>query len=183
MKTAAEEAFDILTRMGDSSLSEAILDKACMDKMLKDATETKVEFLIDLIKLENTMSDIKIAARCEKAKKDKMFLEKALSKESCINREDLILASISGNILEFLSEKGFIKASEALRGGLWEFEKYTDNEIFEYVKTASGVTFGIEPVIAYLYRKQSEIQTLRVILNAKYNKIQENEIRVRLREI
>lgn len=183
MKTVAEEAFDILNRTGDSSLFEAVLDKACMDKMLKAAEETKVEFLVGLIKLENTMADIKIAKRCETAKKDKTFLEKALSVKSEIDRDALISASTSGNVSELLSEKGHLAAAKALEAGFSEFERYADNAVFEYIKTASGVTFGIEPVIAYLYRKQAEIGALRVVLNAKHNKIPEEEIRAGLREI
>lgn len=183
MRPAAEEAFNLLNRAGDSSLAEAVVDKACMDKMMAEAKQTKVEFLIGLIKLENTMADIKIAQRCAKTGKDKSFLDKSLSEESNIERNVLISAAVAGNVLEVLEEKGFYDAAKALEMGFSEFEKYADNAVYDYVKTAAQITFGIEPVIAYLYRKQTEIGTLRVVLNAKYNGISQDEIRSRLREV
>lgn len=183
MQEAASEAFDALSRLGDGALADSVIDKACMDYMKAEADKTKNEFLIGLINLENTMADIKIAERSAKAGKDKGFLESALSAESDIDRKELILASVSDSVVDFLKEKGKEAAAKAIESGLGEFEKYADNAINDYVKTARFVTFGVEPVISYIQRKQAEIQAIRVILNAKHNKISEAEIRERLRDL
>ena len=75
------------------------------------------------------------------------------------------------------------EAAEAINSGLGEFEKYADNKISEYIEGSSQITFGVETVIAYIYRVEAEIRTIRVILNAKNNKIPEAEIRKRVRNI
>ncbi len=183
MQEVAKNAFDALTRLGDGSLADSLIDKACMDYMLKAAKEAKNEFLIGLISLENTMADIKIAERSAKAGKDKVFLDGAISDESDIDREELIEAAVSDSVVDFLKEKGKEAAAKAIEAGPGEFEKYADNVVNDYVKTARFVTFGVEPVISYIQRKQAEIQAIRVILNAKHNKISENEIRERLRDL
>lgn len=183
LKGAGERAFDILNRLNDGALADSLIDKACMDYMLKEAKKTKNEFLIGLVRIENTMSDLKIAERSAKMMKDRNFLESALSDESDIDKEGLILASISNSVSEFLEKSGKKELSVALSKGLHEFEKFADNSINEYIKRAKLVTFGIEPVIAYIHTKQQEAGLIRVILSAKQNSISEEEIRARLRNI
>lgn len=183
IKEVAETAFDILNRLNDGALADSLIDKACMDYMLKEAQKTKNEFLIGLIRLENTMSDLKIAERSAKMMKDREFLENALSQKSDIDRDGLILAAVSDAVSEFLEKGGKKEASEALKSGLSEFEKFADNSINEYIEKAKLITFGVEPVIAYIHRKQQEAGIIRVILNAKQNGINEEEIRARLRDI
>lgn len=183
MKNVAEEAFDILNRLNDGALADSLIDKACMDYMLFEAKKTKNEFLTGLISIENTMSDLKIAERSAKTLKDRSFLEKALSESPSVDREGLILAACSDSVPEFLAQCGMSDAKNAMEAGLFEFEKYADRTIAEYTDKARMITFGIEPVIAYLERFNAEIQTIRVILSAKQNKISEQDIRKRLRNI
>lgn len=183
LKEVGETAFDILNRLNDGALADSLIDKACMDYMLKEAEKTKNEFLIGLIRLENTMSDIKIAERSAKMMKDRSFLESALSEKSDIDRDGLILASISNSVSEFLEKTGKKEASASLAEGLREFEKFSDNTINEYINKAKLITFGVEPVIAYIHRKQQETGIIRVILSAKQNGISEEELRTRLRNI
>ena len=182
-KSCAEEAFYAHNKSENPALAECIIDKACMDYMMNAARETKNEFLSGLIKLENTLSDIKIAVRCAFCGKERAFVEKILSDNSGIDRDGLILASVSGKVSLYLKEKGMDEAAEAINSGLGEFEKYADNKISEYIEGSSQITFGVETVIAYIYRVEAEIRTIRVILNAKNNKIPETEIRKRVRNI
>ena len=42
---------------------------------------------------------------------------------------------------------------------------------------------GVEPLISYILRKQTEIQNVRVILSAKLNGISPDIIRNRIREV
>ncbi len=181
LRGVGKTSFDILNRMHDGALAESVIDKACMDYMQEKAQDTKNEFLIGLIKLENTMSDIKIAERSAKMQKDRSFLESALSENSDIARDGLILASISDTVSEFLEKSGKKEASLALDKGLREFEKYADNSVNQYIEKAKLITFGIEPVIAFIYKKQAEVGMVRMILSAKQNNVAEQEIRDRLR--
>lgn len=185
LKQTAKIAYDILGTTGDSQLSDTIIDKASMDYMLHKAKESKNEFLIGLMSLSNTLTDIKTAVRCALTQKDAVFADMAISSECSINRENLIKSIISGDgaVIEFLSSSGYDKAAEALKISLAEYEKYADNEINDYMKNSKYITLGIEPLLAYIYAKQNEIQSIRIIIGAKQNGIDENKIRMRLRKV
>lgn len=181
MQTTAEEAFNALKLLRDSAFCEAIADKACMDKMMKKAKENT--FMHELINMENTMADIKTAYRCEKAGKDRAFLEKSLSAEPAVNRSELIEAAMEKNVPELLKKKGFIEAGEALKNSASDFEKYVNKKINEYVKKRGNVIFGIEAIISYIYRGRAESNIIRIILNAKYNKISDKDIRSDIKDL
>jgi V/A-type H+-transporting ATPase subunit C len=51
------------------------------------------------------------------------------------------------------------------------------------IRDAKYVTFGPEPILAYIYAKESEIKNLRIIMVGKINNIPSEVIRERLREV
>ncbi len=52
----------------------------------------------------------------------------------------------------------------------------------EYVRGAKFKPLTLEPLIAYLYAKESEIKTIRIILTSKLNNIDADTIKERLRD-
>lgn len=52
----------------------------------------------------------------------------------------------------------------------------------EYVKSAKYVALTLEPLIAYIYAKETEIKTVRIIMTSKINDIDSDTIKERLRE-
>lgn len=179
----SKKAYDILTSTGDSQLCDSLIDKASMDYTLNEAMNSKNEFLIGLIKLTNTLTDIKIAARCALTGKDSDFADMALSGKSLVNRDELIRVIPMGftNLLEYLSSHGFEKEAASLKNSVAQYEKYSDEAVNEYMKNSKYITMGIEPLISYIYSRQNEIQTIRIIISAKQNGIEEEKIRERLR--
>lgn len=182
LSDVAKRAYDILSTTGDSQLCDCLIDKAAMDYSLSVAKESKNEFLEGLVRLTNTLTDIKIAARCVLTGKDADFADMSLSEDSMIERGELIRHISLGfsNLLEYIASCGFEKAAAALKISLNEFEKYSDEAIGEYVKDTKYITLGIEPLISYIYSKQNEIQSIRIIINAKLNDIDEEKIRERI---
>ena len=41
--------------------------------------------------------------------------------------------------------------------------------MIDYMKSAKRVTFGVEPLVAYLFAKENEVKQLRIILVGKNN--------------
>ncbi|HUT66293.1 MAG TPA: V-type ATPase subunit [Spirochaetota bacterium] len=64
-----------------------------------------------------------------------------------------------------------------------ELERLMDEDLMRYLKESIFVTFGIEPVLAYLWMKEVELKDLRTILIAKYAKIAEPEIKRHVRGV
>lgn len=52
----------------------------------------------------------------------------------------------------------------------------------KFIKEAKLITKGLEPVLAYMYAKESEIKQVRTIMVGKLNNISKEVIRERLRD-
>jgi len=62
-------------------------------------------------------------------------------------------------------------------------EELLDEGILEYSRESMFVTFGVEPVISYLWEKERELQNLRTILFMKASGISPDEIKLYVRNI
>ena len=72
---------------------------------------------------------------------------------------------------------------EAMKGGsLTRFEKLCDDGVTHYLMQGKRVAFGEHPVIGYLYAKEAELTTIRMILTGKMAGLDSETIRERLRE-
>lgn len=184
LRAAAERGYEALANTEDSQLLDIITDKAAMDYTMKCAEISKSEFIEDLIRLENTLADIKIAYRAMKTEKNADFLKQALSEKSGLSREALISASLSGEdaLLSYISQNGFEEAANALKISVSEYEKYQDRTKNVFVQKASYITLGAEPLIAYILKKQAELLSVRIIMSCKINGFSESVIRERLRD-
>ena len=184
LRSVAERSYEALSNTEDSQLSDIIIDKASMDYTMKCALESKSDFLIELIRLENTLADIKIAYRAMKTEKNADFLNQALSENSGLSRETLISVALAGEdaLLSFISQNGFEDAANTLKISVSEFEKYQDSTKNAFVQRANFVTLGPEPLIAYILKKQAELLSVRIIMSGKINGFPESVIRERLRD-
>ena len=54
--------------------------------------------------------------------------------------------------------------------------------MMEYVKVAKYKALTIEPLVAYVYAKETEIKNIRIILTGKINQIEPQNIKERLRD-
>ena len=61
-------------------------------------------------------------------------------------------------------------------------EKTMDNLLINYVRKAKTHSFGIEPLIAYLFAKEEELKNIKLILLGKLNNIDPSTIKKNLRE-
>lgn len=62
-------------------------------------------------------------------------------------------------------------------------EKELDNLIVDLIKKYKNVNYGIEPVVTYVLAKEYEMKAIRLIMTGKINKIPNEVIRERLRDI
>ena len=183
LREPARMAYESYAGTEDIQKSDIIIDKASMDYMMKAAKDSKNDFIISFVKLKNALADIKIAYRAMKTEKDKSFLSSALSEDSGFNRDSFILSALSGEdaLLAFVSSNGYENAANALKASMAEFEKYADNALTEYIEKARYITFGVEPLLAYILKKQAELLSVRIIMSGKLNGFSEQSIRERLR--
>ena len=81
--------------------------------------------------------------------------------------------------LEGAAEAG----AKAMEGGpLTEFERLCDNAVTAYLTQGKRVAFGEHPLIGYLYAREAELTTIRIILTGRLAGLDTDAIRERLRD-
>ncbi|MFA6170461.1 MAG: V-type ATPase subunit [Candidatus Margulisiibacteriota bacterium] len=65
-------------------------------------------------------------------------------------------------------------------GSLFALERETDNHLFSIMKEAKYLTFGIEPLLGFLFAREQEQKMIRLIMTAKLQKIPSQLIKERL---
>ncbi|WP_160672981.1 V-type ATP synthase subunit C [Clostridium sp. C8-1-8] len=143
-----------------------------------------VDFSIDL-------SNIITLLRVKKLKKGREFFRETLLTGGKLDKDKLLilLNEAPENIYNKLAHTEYamvlkssidhyIKTESASN-----IEKLSDNYLMKFMKDAKYVTFGPEPILAYIFAKESEIKNLRIIMVGKLNNIPSEVIRERLREV
>ena len=99
---------------------------------------------------------------------------------------------LNDSVENITSKLAFTDYAEFIRVGIEYYtktdsvsmlEKLIDNYIMNMMRDAKIIPFGVEPVIAYIYAKETEIKIIRIIMVGKLNNIAAEVIRERLRDI
>ena len=73
--------------------------------------------------------------------------------------------------------------AQALKESPSAFERWCDNQLIETIKPQKYNPFTAGPLVAYILAKENEIKTVRIILTARLNGLEEEQIRERIREM
>ncbi len=139
---------------------EQFLEKEMWKTILKKSKEIKNLFLEDFLKMQIDFLNIKNSPE--------LFipggrLKKELFKQDTTNIEKKILF--------------FYPKLE-----LANLEKSMDNLLINYARKAKTYSFGIEPLLAYLFAREEELKNIKLILLGKLNNINPSIIKENLRE-
>ncbi len=186
MALCAKEAFEALKETGDGQACDVIVDKARISAQLEKAKESRVELFIKYAEHNAAVANIKIAVRSLLAGKGREFMESAMVECSALDKAQLIDASqqkgLEG-IIEYLSKTSYAKAAPALKESGALFEKECDNRLIALLKPLKAEFFSIEAVAAYYLARLNEIKTVRILLTAKANGLEQKYTAERLREM
>ena len=182
MKEAIKQAIELYEKTKMPFVIDSILDKACFTKMEKLAKKINNEFIIKYIEKLIDITNIKTFFRIRKIYKQPSIFEISYIAGGKIN-----LNTFMENLNEddqSLKYK-FIGFSDTIEQALYHYEnldKFCDNYIMNYMKEAKLKALTIEPIVAYLYAKQTEFKNIRIIFTGKLNNISDEKIKERLRE-
>lgn len=190
MKNAIEEAVDAFSRSKDPQVIDLILDKACYEEMYDIALSVDVDFIINLVRKQIDLLNLKSYVRLKQMKKswnafEGVFLKNGeipmtLYTEHWEENYNQIAEALSPYGLKEVLEKGAVQIVE--KGDFSLFEKLCADATMEYAKTAKYESFGIAPIAAYWHAKEVEIDNLRIILLGKKVGLPPESIIERLRE-
>lgn len=188
MRSAVEDAQEILARTGDPQLMDILLDKACLREMLQMAIETGSHFLTGYARLMIDTCNLRILIRTKRMGKDRSLLTHALIPGGGLSLNQLIGDALE-TVVESLYGNSLLKTAAhaglmALRANtpMTELDLRCDNALTVYLRPAKTMAFGSPLVAAYLAAKESEITALRTILSGRMAGLPPESIRERIRD-
>ena len=191
MKEGIIKAKEVFEETKDPQVIDIILDNTMFKEMREIAKQIDDKFVDKYVKVTIDSTNIKTLLRVKKQKKDKDFLEEVIIEGGEIDKDTLI--SMLHDAPENISNKlAFTNYGEMIKLGIEDFtksgsvnelERLVDNYIMNMMKEAKYIPFGVEPLLAYIYAKETEIKIVRIIMVGKLNNISGEVIRERLRDI
>jgi V/A-type H+-transporting ATPase subunit C len=190
MAKAVVDSREVLSRTGNPQLSDFILDRAAYAEMLGVAEKTNSRFILNYVKLLIDVNNLRSFIRCSRMNKGSDLLKNALFEGGEIDVALLIAAvddaSFKAESIYALSklENAATVGDSALNGekSLTVFEKVCDDVLVDYLKSARYVSFGEQPIFAYVAARESEFMTVRTIFSGRLANVDTDLIRERLRK-
>lgn len=185
-----DEAKAILDEKTELHKIEFFFDRKYFWFFKKIAEKLKNKFLIGFVNLRINLTNLRIFLRLKNLGKDVEFLKEALIDFGNLKPNDFIsfYHQDPETALKFFSKifpSQFAKyfAEYLKEQKLWLLEKRLFEEEIEYLRKAKYIAFGPELVAAYFYAKRNANKNVRLIMNGKLNKIEQEILRKRLRKL
>lgn len=188
LAAAMAEAKTVLARTANPQLSDFVLDKAYFAELEAMAKQLDSSFLKGYVALLIDSSNLRSVVRTLRMGKNQDFLSEVLVPGGNVGVERLAAAGDKDSLAALYShtvlEKAGALGAECLSGGsMTAFEQACDNAVNTYLKGAKLVSYGCEPVIAYMAAVEGEITAIRMILTGRLAGIAPQVIRERLRDM
>jgi len=169
---------------------DIILDEALYSLLLEAARSRKDPFLEELFRMDIDLTNLKTFVRLKIRARGREQLQEALLAGGFLPTERL-LKLFDGTLEQFAQGLRNTRYGRVIADGIanWKehaqltyLEKLLDDYLFDYLKQAKYITFGLEPLVGYLLAKETEIRNIRTILVGKFNNLPKQQILERLRE-
>lgn len=190
MRAAIEESVDTHARTKDPQCVDLICDRECYADICEAAKRSGNAFVIGYVKLLIDTINLKTFVRARKMGQPWSFFGTVFISGGDISEKVFVsgyeepvaqfAARLEGTALKKAAEEGLASMKET--GSFTDIERLCDDALMDYVKDAKYISFGIEPLIAYMAAKQAEIRCVRIVLAGKAAGLAPNLIRERLRE-
>ena len=174
----------------DPQRVDIIVDKYMFKHMRNIAIDMESKFTLKYMEILIDLTNIKTLLRSKRINKDKYFLKEVLLENGGLPT-NLFLDNLSSTFEEipnkFLRTSYYKLISDSINeyltsNSLNALEKNIDNYIMKFVKDAKFISFGVEPIFAYLYAREIENKNLRIVLAGKENNVDSSIIKERLRD-
>lgn len=183
MRDCAEKAYTALLETADGQLCDIIIDRACLESTLR-AASAQGGIFERLAQLDMLEANLKIACRCVMMKKPYSFLERALAHGTVPDAKALATAASQGmdELIECVGEHNQ-EAAEQLSKGLSRFESWCTSKRTELITPAKHKPLGVDPLVAYLIARKTEVLNVRIIMSGLRNDVDPDRIRSMLRDM
>ena len=188
LANAMAEAKSVLARTSNPQLSDFVLDKAYFSELKDAAAKVDSPFLKGYVAILVDSANLKSAVRTLRMGKNQDFLQEVLIPDGNVSTQRIANAADKDSLAALYAHSTLEKAAalggEALGGGsMTEFELACDNAVNSYLRGAKLISYGCEPVVAYMAAVEGEITAVRMILTGRLAGVQPQVIRERLRDL
>lgn len=186
-RRSVSEARDVLATSGDPQAADLILDRAYYQEFLDAAQSVGSTFLEGYVRLSLDAANLGSLVRAKRMNRGTDFLKRVLMEGGTVSVSSLLALSNSDSdwTSPFPSQlkAAAEEAMSARKGGsLTAFERLCDNGVTYYLMEGKRVSFGEQPLLGYLYAKEAELTTIRIILTGRLANLDAQALRERLRE-
>lgn len=172
MRNAVSEAIEVFSRTKDPQRIDFILDRACYAEMSAAAGRTGSRFIQDYVRLSIDLINLKTFIRIREMKRPWEFLKQVFLAGGSLDEtffedsfedslEQLSEKLLSCGLSDIVSEGG---AALSETGRFTVLEKLCDDKLISFAEDAKYVSFGVEPLAAYLIAREGDIRLARIIL-------------------
>lgn len=191
MRIGIEKTKEVFEGTKDPQQIDIILDNAMFEEMREIAKELDDRFVDKYVSALIDLTNLKTLLRVKKQNKNRDFLQEVIINGGAID-EDTLVALLNDAPENISNKLAFTNYNEIIKIGIEDYtktdsasllEKLVDNYIMDMMKEAKFIPFGVEPILAYVYAKETEIKVIRIIMVGKLNNISGEVIRERLRDI
>jgi len=188
---ALTELEEALSLKFDPMKIDLFLDRAYYDWVFTVCNKGRNAFLRQLFIKRVDLTNIETMFRVRKIGEGFEFLKKLLIPHGSFDFS-FFSAAMDQTPEEFLQAMKNSEYAKVLTAGIQDFiktgsltlyERLMDDYIMGFLKSHKYNPLGIEPVIGYLLAKENEIKLVRMIMVGKINRIPNDRIRERLRDV
>lgn len=188
LAAAMDEAKGVLACTGNPQAADFVLDKAYFAELQSLAEAVESPFIQGYARLLIDSSNLRSLVRTLRMGKNQDFLAEVLVPGGNIGVERLTAAgdkdSLAALYAHSVLEKAGALGAECMTGGsMTAFELACDNAVNTYLRGAKLISYGAEPVLAYMAAVEGEITAIRMILTGRLAGIAPQVIRERLRDM
>lgn len=187
-RTALLRAKESLAAAGDPQRCDFILDRACYEELTTAAKDSGSKFVQGYVALLIDVVNLRSVVRVSRLNRGSELLSQALLSGGTVEVDRLLRTKGEelGQVFSFgrLAEAAALgaAASAPVSGPLTAFERACDNAVTAYVAEAKRVPFGEQPVLGYLYARETELTAIRIIMSGRFAGLSGDTIRERLRD-
>lgn len=191
MREGIEEAKADFENTKDPQMVDVILDRYMFKSLVEIKKEINDNFVNKYVDALIDSTNLKTLLRVKKQNKGREFFASVIIEGGSIDK-DKLMGMLNDSPENIASKLAFTNYADFIRNGIEYYtktgsvsllEKLSDNYVMDMMKDAKIIPFGVEPLLAYIYAKETEIKIIRIIMVGKLNNISAEVVRERLRDI
>lgn len=183
MQEAVAAAYEAYGKNQSGQAVDIVLDKAAFRQMSLTAKKSGSDFIKKYVELVCDITNLKNFLRVKTMRRPfEMFAE--IYVEGGSITADAFRAAFGADTPwgGFKGSQYGELCAEGMPQGFTVFERLCDNFIMGFIREAKYRSLTMEPMAAYIYARETEVKTVRIIMSGKLNDIDADIIKERLRD-